>query len=302
MSDQYITNGETVYFHVGVNDTSGSGNDGASALVDVRECGATGAAPPIASGTSAMLLSHANYPAGAYEVAVDTTTGYSADKTYAVFFSITADSQNPTGFVGRFHTTPVKSNPQTGSIVTVTGNVGGTVASVSGSVASVTGNIGGNVAGTVSAVSGSVASVTGNIGGNIAGTVSAVSGSVASVVGNVGGNIAGSVASVSGSVASVVGAVTLANSAHGGAAASITLADYTDFQGAGAGGVALTDTVEGAITLQELLRFLLARACGPASGGGSDRIVFEAPTGGTARITMRVDRNGNRSNITLNGS
>ena len=172
MTDQYIDNGDTVYYHVGVNDTSGSGNDGASALVYVRECGATGGAPSIASGVSATLLSDSSFTLGCYEVAIDTSSGYSANAVYAVFFSITADSQDPTGFLGRFHTTPVKSNPQTGSIVTVTGNVGGSVASVSGSVASVTGNVGGSVA----SVSGSVASVTGNVGGNVNGSVASVTG------------------------------------------------------------------------------------------------------------------------------
>ena len=59
---------------------------------------------------------------------------------------------------------------------------------VTGSVGSVTGNVGGNV-------SGSVASVTGNVGGNVSGSVGSVTGSVGSVVGNVGGNVVGSVGS-----------------------------------------------------------------------------------------------------------
>lgn len=61
-----------------------------------------------------------------------------------------------------------------------------TPASVTGSVGSVTGNVGGNVVG-------SVGSVTGNVGGNVVG-------SVASVTGNVGGNVVGSVASVTAAV------------------------------------------------------------------------------------------------------
>lgn len=67
------------------------------------------------------------------------------------------------------------------------------VASVSGSVGSVTGNVGGNVVGSVASVTGnvagSVASVTGNVGGNVVG-------SVASVTGNVAGNVSGSVGSL----------------------------------------------------------------------------------------------------------
>lgn len=104
MSDQFIANGGVAYFHAAANDTSGTGGDGASAAAYVRECGAAASAAPITTGVTVSLLSHASYPAGAYEIAVDTTTGYAADKVYAVFFTLAIDSQNPTGFVGRFST------------------------------------------------------------------------------------------------------------------------------------------------------------------------------------------------------
>ncbi len=121
-----------------------------------------------------------------------------------------------------------------GSVTSVTGNVGGNVV---GSVGSVTGNVGGNVVGSVGSVTGSVGSVTGNVGGNVVGSVGSVastvsadvvsisgdstaadnleaaldgtggvtisgnlSGSVGSVTGNVGGNVVGSVGSVTGAV------------------------------------------------------------------------------------------------------
>ncbi len=59
----------------------------------------------------------------------------------------------------------------------------------------------------IESVTGSVGSVTGNVGGNVAGSVASVTGSVGSVTGNVGGNVVGSVASVTGAVGSVTGAV-----------------------------------------------------------------------------------------------
>ena len=109
---QYITLGNTTYFWFGSNDTSGSGGDGATPLCDVRLAGAAVDAIPVYSPTPA-LLSHANYPAGCYEVAIAATAGngFAAGNTYAVFCSLTIDSQNPTGFVGSFDLKPVESNP-----------------------------------------------------------------------------------------------------------------------------------------------------------------------------------------------
>ena len=103
MSFQYAELGDTVYMWFAVNDTSGSGNDGATPLCDVRLAGAEASAAPVLSPTPA-LLSHANYPNGAYEVAIAATTGngFVAESVYAVFSAITVSSQNPTGFIGAF--------------------------------------------------------------------------------------------------------------------------------------------------------------------------------------------------------
>jgi hypothetical protein len=105
---QQATIEDTVYFWFGANDTSGSGGDGASPLFDVREAGAAADAIPLLSGTP-TLLSHANYPAGCYEVCVEATTGngFAANDTFAVFCTLTIDSQNPTGFVGSCTLTPL---------------------------------------------------------------------------------------------------------------------------------------------------------------------------------------------------
>lgn len=113
MTHQYAELEDTVYFWFASNDTSGSGDDGASALADVREAGATASDAPILSPTPG-LLTHANYPPGCYEVAVAATAanGFAADTTYGVFCTLTVDSQNPAGFVGSFSTFPVQADIQ----------------------------------------------------------------------------------------------------------------------------------------------------------------------------------------------
>lgn len=101
----------TVYFWFASNDTSGSGNDGASAAADVRLAGAAASAAPVLSPTPS-LLTDAGYPAGCYEVAVAATTGngFSAGSTYGVFCTLAVDSQNPVGFVGSFTLDPILAN------------------------------------------------------------------------------------------------------------------------------------------------------------------------------------------------
>ena len=113
MSHQHGTLNDTVYFWFASNDTSGSGGDGATALADVRLAGATASDIPILSPTPA-LLTHANYPAGCYEVAVAATSGngFAADNTYGVFCTLAIDSQNPSGFIGSMSLFPVVSDMQ----------------------------------------------------------------------------------------------------------------------------------------------------------------------------------------------
>lgn len=108
---QYAAIDDIIYFWFAGNDTSGSGGDGASPAADVRLAGAASDAAPVYSPTPS-LLSHVNYPAGAYEIAITASAanGFAANNTYAVFFTLAIDSQNPTGFVGSFDTKPVESN------------------------------------------------------------------------------------------------------------------------------------------------------------------------------------------------
>jgi hypothetical protein len=108
---QYAAVDDTVYFWFAGNDTSGTGGDGASPAADVRLAGAAADVAPVYSPTPS-LLSHVNYPAGAYEIAIVASAGngFAVDNTYAVFCTLAIDSQNPTGFVGSFDLKPVESN------------------------------------------------------------------------------------------------------------------------------------------------------------------------------------------------
>jgi len=108
---QYASLGDTVYFWFAANDTSGSGGDGSSPACVVRLAGAASDAAPVYSPTP-VLLSHASYPAGCYEVAIPATSGngFATNNTYAVFCTLAIDSQNPTGFVGSFDLKPVKAD------------------------------------------------------------------------------------------------------------------------------------------------------------------------------------------------
>ena len=107
---QYAALDDTVYFWFAANDTKGSGGDGASPAADVRLAGAAADAAPV-YGPTPVLLSHANYPAGAYEIAIAATegNGFGANNTYAVFCTLAIDAQNPTGFVGSFDLKAVKA-------------------------------------------------------------------------------------------------------------------------------------------------------------------------------------------------
>ena len=111
MTHKHATLEDTVYYYFGANDTSGSGNDGASAAAHVRLAGAAAGAAPVLSPTP-TLLSHASFPAGCYEVPVAATAanGFTATNSYAVFCTLAVDGQNPTGFIGSFMLDPIIAN------------------------------------------------------------------------------------------------------------------------------------------------------------------------------------------------
>lgn len=100
---KYYSLNDTAHFNVGVNNTSGSGDDGASPLFDVIRASDGAGVAPIFSG-SAILKTHANIPAGYYHISFDCTVGngFTVDEEYSIVFTALADSQNPTGAIGSF--------------------------------------------------------------------------------------------------------------------------------------------------------------------------------------------------------
>ena len=119
---QYATLEDTVYFGFAANLTSGAAGDGATPLFDVRLGGGGASDAPILSGTP-TLLTHANYTAGCYEVAVDATAanGFAAGNTYLVFVTLTISSVTPAAMVGTFTLAPVISDVTKVNGTTVTG-------------------------------------------------------------------------------------------------------------------------------------------------------------------------------------
>jgi hypothetical protein len=130
---QTIKLGQTAYFHFAVNDTAGSGADGASAAWDVRLAGDGASSVPILSG-SATLLTHANYPDGCYEIAIAATegNGFAVEEEYAVFTTIAVSTTNPTGFAGSFKI-PAQVGPVTTHFNNANSNGFSAVQTVSGS-------------------------------------------------------------------------------------------------------------------------------------------------------------------------
>lgn len=63
-----------------------------------------------------------------------------------------------------------------------------------------------------------------------------------------------------------------------------------------------TATIEGTLTMKHVLAILLARAAGEASGGRTAELKWRNQADNLDRITMAVDRNGNRFTVTLDVS
>ena len=101
MSEKIGRLGDTFYFNFVSNDTSGSAVDGTSPACDVRLHGAASSAAAVHSPTP-VLLSDASYPNGCYEVSITASSGngFSSGQSYAVYVSLTADSQTPAAMVG----------------------------------------------------------------------------------------------------------------------------------------------------------------------------------------------------------
>ncbi|MEW6427337.1 MAG: hypothetical protein AB1568_04800 [Thermodesulfobacteriota bacterium] len=64
----------------------------------------------------------------------------------------------------------------------------------------------------------------------------------------------------------------------------------------------LAGAVEGSMTLQQALRVMLAALAGRSAGGGTATITMRDQANTKNRITATVDANGNRSNVTVDGT
>jgi len=60
--------------------------------------------------------------------------------------------------------------------------------------------------------------------------------------------------------------------------------------------------IEDTLSTDDILRILLAKAAGTATGGGGSLIEFNDVTNAKTRIAMTVDSSGNRSAVTLDGT
>lgn len=60
--------------------------------------------------------------------------------------------------------------------------------------------------------------------------------------------------------------------------------------------------IEGTVTVNKALKYILAVLVGKASGGGTTTITFKDTTDTTSRVVATVDPDGNRTNVTLDGS
>jgi len=66
--------------------------------------------------------------------------------------------------------------------------------------------------------------------------------------------------------------------------------------------ISSSPVVEDTLSSDDILRILLAKAAGTATGGGSTGITFKDTTNTKDRIFMEVDQFGNRSLVSLDGS
>lgn len=79
--------------------------------------------------------------------------------------------------------------------------------------------------------------------------------------------------------------------------------DKTGYALSGAGvDSILDDTVEGTLTLRQIVKILLAVMAGKSSGGGTGTIAFRDNADTKARVSATVDSNGNRTGVTIDGA
>ena len=80
---------------------------------------------------------------------------------------------------------------------------------------------------------------------------------------------------------------------------SVTL---TSFERFAYSSISAANVIEDVLSTDDILRILLAKATGIASGGGGTLIDFSDVTNSKTRVSMTVDASGNRSAIVLDGT
>ncbi len=261
--------GSTVYFWFAANLTTGAAGDGASPLYDVRAAGGAAGGAPTASGTP-TLLTHASYTDGLHEIAID-TTGYNAGE-YAVFCTLTISTVNPAGFCGSFKVVAVGDSLHSAAarvmdaIPNAAAGANGGLPTTNGTKLNQTADLtaGQTIAANLTQILGTALTETAGLIAagfkkffNIAtptGTLNSLPDAVPGAAGGLpttnGTKVNQTVDLTAGQsiAASSVPAVTLANGAHGGAGATITLqtpivANATQIEGGDA-----TDAITAAAT------------------------------------------------------
>lgn len=121
MSTKYVELESSAHFNFGLNDAAGAGDGTGTPAFDVRESGATAGDAPIYSG-SAVLLTHANYPLGSFEVAIAATAanGFVVDTTYSVWITATINAVDFTSHLGDLVTTPLVTAKDMGQLIKTT--------------------------------------------------------------------------------------------------------------------------------------------------------------------------------------
>ncbi len=114
---QFPALNDTIYMGFGANLTTGSGADGSTPVFTVRERGASASAAATLVGTPTLLTS-TDYSDGSYEIAIAVTAGngFAVNTKYGVYCTLLVDSQNPTGYVGEFQTSPVQAQLAAGVV------------------------------------------------------------------------------------------------------------------------------------------------------------------------------------------
>ena len=268
---QYRTLEDTVYFGIASNDTSGSGDDGADAVYDVRLAGAAADAIPTLSG-SATLLTHANYPPGCYEIAIAATAanGFAADGIYTVYCTLAVDSQNPSGFVGSFELAAVLTNAALASVCTETRLAELDAGNLPTDIAAIPTTMVGTDDAALATTLGSA------VGADISADIAAIPTTM--------------IGTDDAALASVCTETRLAELDAGNLPTDIAaIPTVTEILGG---------TIEGTLTLQEATSLLVALAAGKADGGETTTIHFRNQADTKNRITLTVDTVGDRSAIT----